>query len=226
MSSPPSLGILGGTGAQGQALARRWAAAGYPVLLGSREAARATATAAMIGDELASRPGAVRPVGGDNASAAAADIVVVSVPYAALVDTVRALADLVAGKTVVSVVVPLVPPRVSVVQLPAAGSAAAELAALLPGARVVAAFQNVAAGKLAQLGADVACDVLVCGDDREAKAAVLDLAAAIGLTAYDAGPLANAGVVEGFSALLIGLNRRYKSTAAGLRITNLPRPTT
>jgi predicted dinucleotide-binding enzyme len=67
---------------------------------------------------------------------------------------------------------------------------------------------------------------LVCGDDREAKAAVLDLAAAIGLTAYDAGPLANAGVVEGFSALLIGLNRRYKSTAAGLRITNLPRPTT
>lgn len=224
MSQLPSIGILGGTGAQGLALARRWAAAGYPVVIGSREAARARTAATALAEELAGRPGALPPVGGDLATAAGAEIVVLSVPYAGLADTARSIAAQVSGKTVVSVVVPLVPPRVSVVQLPAAGSAAAELAALLPGAQVVAAFQNVAAGKLAQLDGDVACDVLVCGDDAAARAQVLGLATAIGLTAYDAGPLANAGVVEGFTAVLIGLNRRYKATAAGLRITNLSSP--
>lgn len=223
--APPTLAILGGTGDLGLGLALRWAAAGYPVVIGSRDAARATAAAAQLAERLSPVPGAVVPTGATNADAArAADVLVLSVPYAALRPTAEALAGLVAGKLAVSVVVPLVPPRVWVAQPPAAGSAAAELQASWPATPVVAAFQNVAAGQLADLGTDVDCDVLVCGDDAGAKGTVLGLAAAIGLSAFDAGPLANAAVVEGLTAVLIGLNRRLKVAHAGIRLTHVPRP--
>jgi NADPH-dependent F420 reductase len=172
------------------------------------------------------RPVPAAPRGTDNLSAAAAaDVIVLAVPYAAQAETLAAIRPALEGKLLIDVAVPLRPPKVSVVQLPAAGSAAAEAQAQLgPGVTVVAAFQNVAAGKLAVLGAEVACDVLVCGDDAAAKALTLRLAEAAGLTAYDAGPLANAGVVDGFTSILIGINRRHGTTSAGLRITNIPRP--
>jgi hypothetical protein len=226
LESPrPVLAILGGTGDLGLGLALRWAAAGYPVVIGSRAVERAEAAARDVAARVAHVAGARPPRGaGNHAAAQAGDVVVLSVPYAAMAETARAVADAVAGKVAVSVVVPLVSPRVAVVQLPAAGSAAAELQALWPDARVVAAFQNVAADLLADPDASIDCDVLVSGDDAAAKARVLALCAAIGLDALDAGPLANAGVVEGLTSLLIGLNRRHKARHAGLRITNLPRP--
>jgi 8-hydroxy-5-deazaflavin:NADPH oxidoreductase len=221
----PVLAILGGTGDQGRGLALRWSAAGYPVVIGSRAVARAEATARDAAARVGHVPGAGLARGADNHTAAqTGDVVVLSVPYAAMAETARSVADAVAGKVAVSVVVPLVPPRVSVVQLPAAGSAAAELQALWPQARVVAAFQNVAADLLMDLDAAVACDVLVAGDDGAAKATVLDLSAALGVTAFDAGPLANAGVVEGLTAVLIGINRRHKVSHAGIRIVGVPRP--
>lgn len=226
-SSAPTatLAILGGTGDLGRGLALRWAAAGCRVVIGSRAPARAQQVAVEIATQLVDVPGARAPEGADNRAAAlVADVVVLSVPYDALSTTAAAVAEEVAGKVLLSAVVPLRPPRVSTAWQPPAGSAAAELQALLPAARVVVAFQNVAAGKLARLGTDVGCDVLVCGDEPEAKGVVLALAEAIGVTAFDAGPLANAGVVEGLTAVLIGLNRRLKVAHAGIRLSNVPRP--
>jgi NADPH-dependent F420 reductase len=226
MSDParPVVAILGGTGAEGRGLGLRWAAAGYAVVLGSRDAARAEAVARELAASLEGRDGAVAPSGADNRTAAErADVVVLAVPYAAQASTLDAVREALAGKVLVDVAVPLRPPEVATVRLPVAGSAAAEAQAQLgDGVRVVAAFQNVAAGKLADLGAAVDCDVLVTGDDAHAKRQTLDLAAAAGLRAFDAGPLANAGVVDGLTAILVGLNRRYGARNAGIRITNLP----
>jgi NADPH-dependent F420 reductase len=159
----------------------------------------------------------------DNKSAAAAaEIVVVAVPYSnhsAILDEIR---EAVAGKIVVDAVVPLVPPKVSLVQLPREGSAA-QIAQSRLGerARVVAAFHNVAAAKLSA-GGSVECDVLVFGDDAQAREAVMALADAAGTRGVDAGPLANAVVGEALTAVLIGINRRYKVSGAGIRITGLP----
>jgi NADPH-dependent F420 reductase len=125
---------------------------------------------------------------------------------------------------VVSVVVPLRPPRVSVAWRPEAGSAAAEAQALVgPDIPVVAAFQHVSATKLMDLDADLGCDVLVCGDDLGAKRAAMGLVTACGAIGFDAGPLENAGVVEGMTSVLIGLNQRLGVRGAGLRVTNVPR---
>lgn len=220
MQPRPTLAILGGTGALGTGLAMRWAGAGYPVVLGSRSRDKAEAAASAI------RPGNGAPAvrGEDNAGAArAGDIVVIAVPYAshdAILDEVR---DGVAGKIVVDAVVPLVPPRVALAQLPAQGSAAQIAQARLGDiARVVSAFHNVAAAKL-QAGGAVDCDVLVFGDDREARDAVIALAQALGTQGVDGGPIANSVAAEALTAVLIGINRRYKSAGAGIRITGIAR---
>jgi coenzyme F420-0:L-glutamate ligase / coenzyme F420-1:gamma-L-glutamate ligase len=217
------IAVLGGSGAEGRGLALRWAAAGYPVVIGSRDAARASAAAEAIGAALAGVAGSARPTGTDNLAAArAADVVVLAVPYAAQDETLEAVAGVLAGRILLTVVVPLRPPKVTRVQLPPAGSAAVEAQARVgPGVRVVAAFQNVAAAHLADLGRDIGCDVLVCGDDADAKALVLDLVRATGAVGYDAGPLANASVTEGLTSVLIGINKRHPGGAAGVRIANV-----
>lgn len=222
----PVVAILGGTGPEGRGLAVRWSAAGYRVIIGSRDEARAREAAAEVARLLEGRSGATEPSGADNRSAAAAAaVVVLAVPYAAQAETIDAAIEALSGKVVIDVAVPLRPPRVSVAQPPPAGSAAAEAQAQLgPGTPVVAAFQNVAASKLQDPDADAACDVLVCGDDAVAKDVVLTLAADAGLRAYDAGPLQNAAVVDGLTAILIGINRRYGSRSAGVRVTNVPGP--
>jgi hypothetical protein len=118
--------------------------------------------------------------------------------------------------------VPLVPPKVSRVQLPAGGSASQEAQALLGfGVRVVTAFQNISAEHLKDADHPIECDVLVCGDDKDAKATVIQLAREAGMTAWDAGPLANAVVPEALTSVLIGLNARHKVKSAGIRITGL-----
>ncbi len=212
----PTLAILGGTGALGSGLAVRWAAAGYPVVLGSRSREKAEAAAR----DIKSANGAPPVRGDDNAAAArAGDIVVIAVPYSshdAILDEIK---DAVAGKIVVDAVVPLVPPKVSLVQLPPQGSAG-QIAQERIGdsARVVSAFHNVAAAKLQADGA-IDCDVLVFGNDREARDVVIALADAIGTRGIDGGPIANSVVGEALTSILIGINRRYKVPGAGIRIT-------
>ncbi len=219
--SKPTLAILGGSGDLGGGLAFRWARAGYPVIIGSRSAERAEQAAAA----LAARVPQGRVRGLDNAAAAAAgDIVVLTVPFANQVPTLEAVKAQLQGKILVDVTVPLVPPRVGTVQLPAGGSAGQIAQNLLgEGVRVVSAFQNVAAAHLEDPDHDPDCDVLVCGNDAAACEQVLALVAAAGMKGWHAGPIANSVVAEALTSVLITLNRRYKIPGAGFRITGTPR---
>jgi 8-hydroxy-5-deazaflavin:NADPH oxidoreductase len=221
--SKPKIAVIGGTGAEGSGLAVRWAKEGYPVVIGSRSAEKAATVAAELGALLPA--GSATITGDTNAgAAAAADIVVLSVPYAAQHDTAAQIVEGSQGKTLISVVVPLKPPKVSIVWRPEAGSAAEELQAQVgEPVRVVAAFQNISAGHLKDLAWEADCDVLYTGDDKQAKATTLELIRAAGFFGVDAGPLANSSVVEGLTALLIGVNVRNKVQGSGIRITGIPR---
>jgi hypothetical protein len=221
--SKPTIAVIGGTGAEGSGLAVRWAAAGYPVVIGSRSAEKAATASAELAALL---PVGSAGLGGDTnaAAAAAGDLVVLSVPYSAQQATLDQIVEASQGKVLITVGVPLQPPKVSVAWRPEAGSAAQEAQAQLgPDVRVVAAFQNVSAAHLQDLAWEPNCDVLVTGDDKEAKAQAMELAAAAGFFAVDAGPLVNAAVVEGLTALLIGINIRHKVKGSGIRITGIPR---
>ena len=224
-SSPakPTLAVIGGTGAEGSGLVFRWAAAGYPVIIGSRSSEKAATVAAELSAELP--PGSAPITGDENGAAArAGDVIVLSVPYAAQEGTIAQIVEGCQGKVVVTVGVPLKPPKVSTVWRPGGGSAAEEAQAQLgEGVRVVAAFQNVSATHLKDLSAEVDCDILVTGDDKAAKAIAIELATAAGMFGIDAGPLANASVVEGLTALLIGVNIRHKIKSSGIRITGIAR---
>lgn len=194
---------------------------GYEVLIGSRSAERGAAAAEEMNGELSSEAPPVR--GGDNESMARdADVVVLSVPYKAQEPTLEAVRDTLDGKLLITVVVPLKPPKVSHVWHPPAGSAAQEAQEYLgEGARVVAAFQNISAELLPDPTAEIDCDVLICGDKKEDKAVAIALSEAAGLRGIDAGPLQNAGVVEGLTAVLIGINIRNKVKHSGVRITGI-----
>ena len=168
------IAVLGGTGAEGSGLAFRWAAAGHQVTIGSRDAARAEAAAAELSARL---PAGSIAGAGNHAAAAGAEIVVLAVPYAAQQATALDVADALQGKILIDVTVPLVPPKVSLVQLPEGGSAVAALQVKLgEGVRVVSAFQNISAHHLKDLGHDVECDVLVCSNDADAAEVTIGLA--------------------------------------------------
>jgi NADPH-dependent F420 reductase len=221
----PVIAVLGGTGKEGSGLAFRWAHAGYRVLLGSRDADRACAVAAELRALAATHGRAdARIEGSDNLSAAsAATLVVLAVPFAAQQDTARAVRGALEGKVLVDVTVPLVPPKVDRVQLPAGGSAVLALQAELgAGVRVVSAFQNVSAVHLKDPTHPVDCDVRVCGDDATAREEVCALARAAGMVGLHAGPLANSAAAEELTSVLIAINKRYKVPGTGLRITGLP----
>ena len=148
---------------------------------------------------------------------------ILSVPYGAQEATLADVADALAGKLLISVVVPLKPPQVSRVWLPPAGSAAQEAQAQLGEVvRVVAAFQNVSAEHLFDIDHEVDCDVLVCGDKAADRDVAADLARAAGMRGVHAGPLQNAAIPEGLTAVLIGVNKRYGIKNSGIRITGLP----
>lgn len=214
-----TIAIVGGTGDLGSGLARRWAAAGLRVVLGSRTAERAHDAAVLLDD------GTGRVRGADNLGAAAAgDVVVLAVPYAHHAATLEALRPVLDGKILVDAAVPLVPPKVATVQLPPEGSAAVAAARLLgPGVRVVSSFHTIGAAKLHD-GEPADCDVLVFGDDAAARALVVALAGHVARRAVDGGPLANSAAAEAMTSVLIGLNRRFKVKGAGIRITGLPEP--
>ncbi len=215
-----SIAVLGGTGKEGSMLAMRWARGGYKVIVGSRDREKARSKC----DEFNARLGDAYLIPADNASAAAqADIVVLSVPYSAHKATLQAVAPHLDGKVLIDVTVPLDPSDVFTVHLPPGRSAALEAQAMLGDkVRVVAAFQNISFIKLKDLDGAVDCDVLVCGDDPEAKAEAIQLVEATGMRGIDAGPLANAVAVEALTPVLLSINRRYKVKGAGIRITGLP----
>lgn len=214
-----TIAVLGGTGKEGRGLAYRWAKAGYRVLIGSRSSERAVTAASEIMEKL---EGSSSVVGASNLEAAEqADIAVLTVPYAAHRETLEGVKDALKGKLLIDVTVPLVPPKVTKVQMPAEGSAAQEARAILgEDVQVVAAFQNISHEHL-MTDSDVECDVLVTGSSKDARTEALTLVEAAGMTGWDAGPIENSVVVEGLTSVLININKRYGSTHAGIRITGV-----
>lgn len=214
-----TLAILGGTGKEGAGLAMRWALQGYRVLIGSRSADKARTRAAEMNREL----GGDYLAGLANAeAAAAADIVILSVPYGAHQATLSGLREACAGKILVDLTVPLQPPEITQVNLPGGAAAALEAQSLLGAdATVVAAFQNVSAVKLKQLDQPVDCDVLVCADDPAARLEVMALVEAAGMRGVDAGGLKNAVAAESLTPVLLHINKTYGVAGAGIRITGL-----
>ena len=211
--------VLGGTGDLGGGLAWRLANAGYPVIIGSRGLAKAE-TAARA---LAERAGGDVDVTGlaNPDAAAAADIVILTVPFASQMTILESVRDAVQGKIFVDATVPLVPPKVMRVQLPESGSAAKRAQEFLgDNVRVVSAFQNVAA---AHLNADEAhldeCDVLVCGNDKDAREVIVKLTEELGMKAWHAGPIDNSAVAESLTSVLIFMNKRYGFPGAGIKIS-------
>ena len=218
----PTLAIIGGTGDLGTGLARRWAKAGYPLVIGSRTAEKAATAAA----DLSPLATGQKPRGMANLDAAkAGDVIVLTVPFASAAATLDEIKPAVAGKLVVDTTVPLMPPRVARVQLPPEGCAA--LAAQLrlgEGVRVVSAFHNVAAHKLQQLDMALDCDVLVFGDKAEDRDVAIKLAEALGVRGLHAGVLANSAAAEAMTSVIIGINRTYKVDGASIRITGFSSP--
>lgn len=206
------VGIVGGAGRLGGALAMRWARAGLPVFIGSRDADRGAAVAAELGHGAR---------GGSNLDAArAGDIIVVTVPFASQTATLDEIAPAVAGKLVVDTTVPLVPPKVMRAQLPVGGSAA-KLAQerLGEGVEVVSAFHNVAAHKLADPDWASDCDVLVFGEKKASRERVVALAEAAGLRGLHGGSLDNSAAAEALTSVLIFMNKYYTVDGAGIAIT-------
>ena len=214
-----TLAILGGTGKEGKGLAYRWARAGYKVLIGSRTPQKAVAVA----EELSMMLGGQAMIEGlgNREAAQSADINVLTVPYAAHRATLESVRDVVQGKLLIDVTVPLVPPKVSKVRMPKAGSAAQEARQILgEGVEVCSAFQNISHEHLLGDG-NVECDVLVTGTSSDARAETIKLVEAAGLTGWDAGPIENSVVIEGLTSVLIGINKKYGSIQAGIKITGI-----
>lgn len=211
-----SFSIIGGTGALGAGLAQRLLKAGHEVWIGSRDPAKAQAFAAGLNQPRAHGAGLAD-------AAAAAEICFLCVPYAAHADTLVQIREAVQGKVLVDATVPLKPPKVGTVQLPAAGCAALETAAALgEGVRIVSALQTVGAEKLAS-GGPIDGDVLVAGDDAEAAEQVRAVLTELGMVSWHVGPLANAAAAEAMTSVLIQINRRYKRVQSGLKITGKPK---
>ena len=209
-----TIAILGGTGALGLGLTKRFAHAGHKVIIGSRDPARTLSEGGDFGDRVS--------VAAHADAATQAEIAFLTVPFAGQAQVLTLVADALAGKILVDTTVPLVPPRVGRVQMPAQGSAALITQTMVgENVRVVSALQNVGAAHLAHVGGPIACDVLVCGDQVEARAEVIALIADIGLRGLHAGPLANAAAAEALTSVLISINRFYKSDRAGILISGL-----
>ncbi len=210
----PVIAILGGSGELGGGLARRWAKSGYEIIIGSRTREKAEIAAQDIATHMNGKVSGL-----DNLAAAKkGDIVVLTVPFAYHQSSLIQVKTALAGKILIDVTVPLMPPKVGLVQLPAGGSAG-QIAQDLLGeeVRVISAFQNVAAH---HLGSDqkIDCDVLVTGNDKTARETVIALAADAGMRAFHAGPIGNAAAAEALTSVLIRINRQYKCHA-GFRIT-------
>jgi hypothetical protein len=224
--SDRTIAVIGGTGDQGFGLVLRWAKAGEKVIIGSRQQQKAEDAAKKAREILG---GSASVSGMENPkAAAAADIIVMSVPFAAHIDMTKSVADSIKPDDIfVDVVVPLstaVGGSASTALGVWEGSAAQQAVRLLPPhTKIASAFHNVVAESLQDLKRDIDCDVIVCGDSQETRKVVMDLAKKIpGVRPVDGGRLENSRIVEQMTALLIGINIRYKVSDAGIRITGLP----
>jgi hypothetical protein len=216
----PLIEVVGGTGELGKGLALRWARAGYPLVIGSRLAEKAHQTAKQANSVL----GLETIRGAENIAAAKeAQIVALTIPYENHAIMIESLRGVLQDKILIDVTVPLHPPKVRTVQLPEYGSAAkgAQIA-LGENVRVVSAFQNIAATHLQKLDHNIDCDVLVCGNDREARDQVITLAKAAGMKAWHAGRIDNSTISEALTSGLIFINGCYGIDGAGIRITGKP----
>ena len=213
-----NIAILGGTGKEGAGLGARWALAGHSIIIGSRDPERAETKAA----ELRVRTSKMAIMGEANAEAAKlGEVIVIALPASGLAATLPEVRDGCRGKVVISTVVPLTFGGPRLYTPPAAGSSAEEAQALLPDANVVAAFHHIAAHELSETDHAIECDLLFCGADAAAKETVSQLGRSMGLRPIDVGPLSNAGPLEGITALLATINRRYKLKNSGFKITGL-----
>jgi NADPH-dependent F420 reductase len=211
-----NIAILGGTGKEGAGLATRWALAGHSIIIGSRDAERARTKATELREVTHKLP----IVGHTNAEAAGlGDVIVIALPAGGLASTLPEVSSACRGKVVVSTVVPLTFGGPRLFTPPPVGSSAEEVQALLPEANVVAAFHHIAAHELSDADEPINCDLLLCGQDPDAKETVAELGRSVGLRPIDVGPLSNAGPLEGITAVLATINRRYKIKDAGIRIT-------
>jgi NADPH-dependent F420 reductase len=208
-----AIAVIGGTGHLGKGIARRLAKAGHEVTIGSRAAEKATSIAAEVGH-------GIKGAANDDA-AQGKDVVIVTVPYENQETTLKQIRDKVGSAIVVDTTVPLMPPKVMRVQLPAAGCAAAEACEHLgPDVRFVTAFHNVAAHIL-DSDAKVDCDVLVFSDDVEARKTVVALVGEMDLRGISGGALVNSAAAEALTSLLIYMNKTYSADGAGIRFTGL-----
>lgn len=217
-----TIAILGGTGKEGKGLGYRWAKAGYRVLIGSRSEEKARTAVEDLRGMLGTSQNLAAFT--NDEAARQADLVVLTVPFSVHKAMCEQLKDAVQGKILIDVAVPLVPPKVTKVQMPPAGSAAMEAKQVLgENVQVVAAFQNISYEHLLK-DEKVQCDVLVCGGNKASRQVVLRLVSDAGLIGWDAGVIENSVVVEGMTSILIGLNKQYGIESAGIRITGVPRP--
>ena len=218
-SRKPTIAIIGGTGDLGGSLVYRWAKAGFPVIIGSRKEEGALKAA----NKLKKRLSNAEAQGMENQAAAkAGEIVVMTVPFSHQQSILAHIKETVQEKVFIDVTVALSPPQVGRVQMPKEGSAGIICQKTLGDhVKVVSAFQNIAAAHL-NSDHDIDCDVLVTGNDKEARQVVVELAQAIGLTAWHAGPIANSVATEALTSVLITLNKQYKISAAGIVITGKP----
>jgi NADPH-dependent F420 reductase len=213
-----SIAVIGGTGTLGSGLARRWTRAGLSVIIGSRDAAKAVEFAKSLPQQATGRP-----AGGfaNSEAAARAEIIVLAVPFASQMAMIEEIRPQLAGKILLDTTVPLVPPRVARVQLPAEGSAALRAqAAAGSDVRVISGFHNVAAHKLGR-DEPIDCDILIFGDDPAARETGIVLARKAGLRGIHGGPLANSAAAEALTSVLISINKRYGVDGAGLAITGI-----
>ncbi|HZY41338.1 MAG TPA: NADPH-dependent F420 reductase [Anaerolineae bacterium] len=216
-----TIAVIGGTGKEGKGLALRWVHAGHAVIIGSRDAARAEAAASELNALLGKDT--VRGLG--NADAAqAAEVVVLSVPYEAHRATLEMIKDGAQGKILIDVTAPLDPVnKKKAYRVPEGSAGVAAQQFLGENVRVVSAFQNISYTHLSNVEEDLGCDVLVCGNDKAAKQIVIALAKDAGMVAFDAGPIENAVVAEGLTAVLININIAFKIKNAGIHLTGVPR---
>jgi len=209
------IAVIGGTGGLGSALAFRWGNAGYKILIGSRNSEKACISAEKLNDRLGKKVS----IGYNNIEAATlAEIVVLAIPFSSHDAIIQEIKEATQGKIVIDTTVPLIPPKVNRVQLPEGGSVA-KLAQekLGQNVRLISAFQNVAATSL-ESGENIKGEILVCGNNVEARTEVISLIEAIGLKGWHAGPIDNSVVTESLTPVLIFLNKRYKLNGSGISI--------